>query len=201
MFLAISPWPPPPSAARSVRCSCTSIPAAAKPGQSPASRFTSAAVVGQSKSHGSCPCSPPSRWPASCRRRGWAPFRCCRRLAALGGALRGPVSRGRSLGGQPSSQAVQEQPEGRQGNRVGSRSDCPRWGRWGPALPGSSMASPLSVGIELQPPGVDQRWVRIWVLDAAARPLVPCRLVARSMAAFRARQLQAAYGAESLWWL
>jgi hypothetical protein len=48
---------------------------------------------------------------------------------------------------------------------------------------------------------VDQRWVRIWVLDAAARPLVPCRLVARSMAAGRARQLQAAYGAESLWWL
>ena len=34
------------------------------------------------------------------------------------------------------------------------------------------MASPLSIGIELQPPGVDQRWVRIWVLDAAA-----CRLV------------------------
>ena len=60
---------------------------------------------------------------------------------------------------------------------------------------------PLSIGIELQPPGVDQRWVRIWVLDAAARPLVPCRLVARSMAAGRARQLQAAYGAESLWWL
>ena len=61
--------------------------------------------------------------------------------------------------------------------------------------------SPLSIGIELQPPGVDQRWVRIWVLDAAARPLVPCRLVARAMAAGRARQLQAAYGAESLWWL
>ena len=63
------------------------------------------------------------------------------------------------------------------------------------------MASPLSVGIELQPPGVDRRWVRIWVLDAAARPLVPCRLVARSIAARRARQMQAAYGAESLWWL
>ena len=54
---------------------------------------------------------------------------------------------------------------------------------------------------ELQPPGVDQRWVRIWVLDAAAQPLVPCRLVARAVAAGRARQLQAAYGAESLWWL
>jgi hypothetical protein len=78
---------------------------------------------------------------------------------------------------------------------------APRWGRWGSALPGFPMASSLSVGIELQPPGVDQRWVRIWVLDAAARPLVPCRLVARSMAAGRARQLQAAYGAESIWWL
>ena len=40
--------------------------------------------------------------------------------------------------------------------------------------------SPFSVGLELQPAGVDQRWVRIWVLDAAARPLVPCRLVALS---------------------
>jgi hypothetical protein len=39
-----------------------------------------------------------------------------------------------------------------------------------------------------------------WVLDAAARPLAPCRLVARSMAAGHARQLQASYGAESLWW-
>ena len=37
VFLAIQPWPPPPSAARSARCSCTSIPAAARPGQSPAS--------------------------------------------------------------------------------------------------------------------------------------------------------------------
>ena len=36
---------------------------------------------------------------------------------------------------------------------------------------------------------------------AQEQPLVPCRLVARSMAAGRARQLQAAYGAESLWWL
>jgi hypothetical protein len=85
--------------------------------------------------------------------------------------------------------AAQKQPEGRQGNRVGSRSDCPRWGRWGSALPGFPMASSLSVGIELRPPGVDQRWVRIWVLDAAAQPLVPCRLVARAVAAGRARQL------------
>jgi len=98
-------------------------------------------------------------------------------------------------------QAAQEQPEGRPGNRVGSRSDCPHWGRWGSALPGFPMASPLSIGIELQPPGVDRRWVRIWVLDAAASPLAPCRLVARAVAAGRARQLQAAYSAESLWWL
>ena len=41
------------------------------------------------------------------------------------------------------------------------------------------MAS-LSAGIELQPPGVDQRWVRIWVVDAAARPIARCRLVVRS---------------------
>ena len=61
VFLAIHPWPPPPSAARSVRCSCTSIPAAAKPGQSPASRSTSAAAAGRCRSLGSCPCSPPSR--------------------------------------------------------------------------------------------------------------------------------------------
>jgi len=33
-------------------------------------------------------------------------------------------------------QAAEEQPEGRPGNRVGSRSDCPRWGRWGAVLPG-----------------------------------------------------------------
>lgn len=89
VFLAIHPWPPPPSAARSVRCSCTSIPAAAKPGQSPASRFTSAAGVGRCRSHGSCPCSPPSRWPASCRRRGWAPSRCSE--AAPAASWRGPA--------------------------------------------------------------------------------------------------------------
>ena len=37
--------------------------------------------------------------------------------------------------------------------------------------------SPLSIGIELQPAGVDRRWVRIWVLDrqpaADGRPLDP----------------------------
>lgn len=60
------------------------------------------------------------------------------------------------------------------------------------------MASPVSVGVELQPPAVDRRWVRIWMLDAAARPLTPCRLVARAVADRRARQPQAAYGAESL---
>jgi hypothetical protein len=91
--------------------------------------------------------------------------------------------------------------EGRPGNRIGLCGGCPA-GAQGRCPSRFPMAfSPLSIGIELQPAGVDQRWVRIWVLDAAARPLVPCRLVARAMAAGRARQLQAAYGAESLWWL
>lgn len=74
-------------------------------------------------------------------------------------------------------------------------------GRRAGAPPGFSTASPVSAGIELQTPGVDRRGVRIWVLDAAARPLSPCRLVARAVAGRRARQLQAIYRAESLWQL
>ena len=68
-------------------------------------------------------------------------------------------------------------------------------------FPVSPMASPLSVGIELQPPGVDQRWVRIWVLDRSAAPSARCRLVARSAAVQRARELQAAHGAGEVWWV
>jgi hypothetical protein len=63
------------------------------------------------------------------------------------------------------------------------------------------MASPLSVGIELQPPGVDQRWVRIWVLDRSATATARCRLVARSEALQRARELQVASGAGMVWWV
>jgi hypothetical protein len=68
------------------------------------------------------------------------------------------------------------------------------------------MASPLSIGIEIQPPGVDQRWVRIWVLDRSvatpsAAPSARCRLVARSAAVQRARELQAAHGAGEVWWV
>jgi len=67
------------------------------------------------------------------------------------------------------------------------------------------MASPLSVGIELQPPGVDQRWVRIWVLNPSAAPPAAlsarCRLVRRSVAVRRARELQVASGAAEVWWV
>ena len=61
------------------------------------------------------------------------------------------------------------------------------------------MASLLSIGREIQSPGVDQRWVRIWLLDAAARPPDPCQLVARAVDARLARKLQAACGDESPW--
>ena len=103
-------------------------------------------------------------------------------------------------------QAAQEPPERRPGNRVGSCSVCPGGGVGAPALPGFPMASPLSVGIELQPPGVDQRWVRIWVLDRSvatpsAAPSARCRLVARSAAVQRDRELQAAHGAGAVWWV
>lgn len=67
------------------------------------------------------------------------------------------------------------------------------------------MASPLSIGIELQQAEVDRRWVRIWVLDRSATPSAAfsgrSRLVARSAAVQRAGELQAAYGAAVEWWV
>ncbi|MFM7266218.1 MAG: hypothetical protein ACKOZW_11635 [Cyanobium sp.] len=63
------------------------------------------------------------------------------------------------------------------------------------------MASSLSIGIELQPPGVDQRWVRLWLLDRSAQPSARCRLVMRSAVLRRARELQAAQGAAAVWWV
>jgi hypothetical protein len=59
----------------------------------------------------------------------------------------------------------------------------------------------LSIGIELQPPGVDQRWVRLWLLDRSAAPSARCRLVLRSAALRWARELQAATGAGAVWWV
>ncbi len=97
-------------------------------------------------------------------------------------------------------QAVQEQPEGRPGTGSAVAVIAPRWGRWGSALPGFLMASPLSVGIELRPPGVDPRWVRIWVLDRSAAT-ARCQLVARSAAVQSARELQVASGAGDAWWV
>jgi hypothetical protein len=61
--------------------------------------------------------------------------------------------------------------------------------------------SPLSIGIELQPPGVDQRWVRLWLLDRSGPHSALCRLVLRSDALRRARELQAASGAGEVWWV
>jgi hypothetical protein len=63
------------------------------------------------------------------------------------------------------------------------------------------MASPLSIGIELQPVGVDRRWVRLWLLDRSAAPSARCRLVLRSAALRRARELQVAHGAGEVWWV
>jgi hypothetical protein len=40
------------------------------------------------------------------------------------------------------------------GNRIGLGDECPRWGRRAAALPGFPMASPLAIGIELQPTGL-----------------------------------------------
>jgi hypothetical protein len=60
------------------------------------------------------------------------------------------------------------------------------------------MASPLSIGIEIQPAGVDRRWVRLWLLDRSGAPSARCRLVVRSAALRRARELQVAQGAEEL---
>jgi len=61
--------------------------------------------------------------------------------------------------------------------------------------------SPLSIGIELQPAGVDCRWVRLWLLDRSGTPSAPCRLVVRSAALRRAQELQAAHGACAVWWV
>jgi hypothetical protein len=76
---------------------------------------------------------------------------------------------------------------------------CPRWGRGTVALSGYPMASPLSIGIELQPAGVDRRWVRLWLLDRSGAPSARCRLVLRSAALRRARELQIAQGAGEVW--
>jgi len=61
--------------------------------------------------------------------------------------------------------------------------------------------SPLSIGIELQPAGVDRRWVRLWLLDRSGTPSARCRLVLRSAALRRALQLQAVSGAGVVWWV
>jgi hypothetical protein len=63
------------------------------------------------------------------------------------------------------------------------------------------MASPLSIGIEPQPAGVHRRWVRLWLLDRSGAPSARCRLVVRSAALRRAGELQAAHGAEEVWWV
>ena len=63
------------------------------------------------------------------------------------------------------------------------------------------MASPLSIGIELQPAGVDRRWVRLWLLDRSASPSARCRLVLRSAALRRARELQVAFSAGEVRWV
>jgi hypothetical protein len=82
-----------------------------------------------------------------------------------------------------------------QGNRIGLGDGCPRWGRRATALTRFLMASPLSIGIELQPAGVDHLWVRLWLLDRSAAPSARCQLVVRSAAMRRARELQVAHGA------
>ncbi len=79
--------------------------------------------------------------------------------------------------------------------------DAPQWGRRASALPGFPMASTLSIGIELQPAWVDRRWVRLWLLDRSAAPSASCRLVVRSAALRRARELQAPHGAVAVWWV
>jgi hypothetical protein len=43
-------------------------------------------------------------------------------------------------------------------------------------------SSHLSIGIELQPIGVDRRWARLWLLDRSAQPSTRCRLVLRTAA-------------------
>jgi hypothetical protein len=63
------------------------------------------------------------------------------------------------------------------------------------------MASPLSIDIELQPVRGDRRWVRLWPLDCSAAPSARCRLVLRSAALRRARELQVAHGEGDVWWV
>jgi hypothetical protein len=63
------------------------------------------------------------------------------------------------------------------------------------------MASPLSIGIELQPAGGDRRWVRLLPLDCSAASSVRCRLVLRSATLRRARELQVAHGEGDVWWV
>jgi hypothetical protein len=98
-------------------------------------------------------------------------------------------------------QAAQVQSGGGWATGSGCAGDAPRWWRWGAVLPGFPVASPFSVGVELKPPGVDQRWVRIWLLDRSALFTVHCRLVVRSAAVQRAGEVQAAYGAAAEWWV
>ena len=63
------------------------------------------------------------------------------------------------------------------------------------------MASPHSIGIELQPAGVDHRWVRLWLLDRSGAPSARCRLVVRNAPLRRAREQQVASGAVEVWWV
>ena len=81
------------------------------------------------------------------------------------------------------------------------RGECLWLGRRATAPTRFLMASPLSIGIEIQPAGVDRRWVRLWLLDRSGAPSARCRLVVRSAALRRARELQAASGAEAVWWV
>ena len=73
---------------------------------------------------------------------------------------------------------------------VGARGRCPS------RFP---MASPLSIGIDLQPAGVDHRWVRLWLLDRSGAPSARCRLVVRRAALRWARELQVADSAVEVW--
>jgi hypothetical protein len=58
----------------------------------------------------------------------------------------------------------------------------PPVGAQGRCLSGFPHGFPYSIGIELQPAGVDRRWVRLWLLDRSGAPSSRCRLVARSAA-------------------
>jgi hypothetical protein len=62
-------------------------------------------------------------------------------------------------------------------------------------------SSHLSVGIELQPIGVDRRWARLWLLDRSAEPSARCRLVLRAAALRRARGLHVVADARAVWWV